>query len=448
MMFKPVYGLALLGAVALAACDDDDQMMVPSTESQFEVRVENVSNAFDFTSSGSFSIPSGSGAAGPLLPGGVYEFEFSAAPGSKLSFATMFVQSNDLFFAPDGAGIELFDAQGVQITGDVTDQIMLWDAGTEVDQEPGLGLDQAPRQGGADAGAVDTNATVRLAEDTFGNLPAVSDVITVTLDSTGPTSFRLRVTNVSTAATISTSDGMMHAAPLAPGVWAVHTGSDPFFTAGAADRGEGLEGLAEDGSAGGLADVLNARSGLTSPLAPGAFAVHSAPSALFRAGMSDTGMGLEALAEDGDPSGLSAALASQSGVRVAGAFNTPAGAAGPAPAFPGEAYTFTFTADVGDRLSFATMLVQSNDLFFAPAEAGLDLFPGGVALSGNVTGMVLLWDAGTEVNEAPGVGLNQAPRQAGADTGTDESGVVRQVNDGYAYPDVAAVVRVTITPIG
>ena len=59
--------------------------------------------------------------------------------------------------------------------------------------------------------------------------------------------------------------------------------------------------------------------------------------------------------------------------------------------------------------------------------------------------MFLLWDAGTETNEFPGVGPNQAPRQSGADTGDAEMGIVSQVNDGYVYPDVADVIRVTIT---
>ena len=63
----------------------------------------------------------------------------------------MFVQSNDWFFAPDPAlGIALYDDEGAPISGDVTDQILVWDSGTEVDQEPGTGADQAPRQAGPD----------------------------------------------------------------------------------------------------------------------------------------------------------------------------------------------------------------------------------------------------------------------------------------------------------
>ena len=438
--------LVLLGFVSLAACGET-KMTGLTTETMFEVQIENVSAVYDFPASGLFATPAGQGAPGPLLPGGVYEFDFDAFPGAKLSFATMFVQSNDLFLAPSGSGIDLFDATGGPITGDVTSQIMIWDAGTEIDQEPGSGLDQAPRQGGANTGAADPDGTVRLADDTFGNLPAVSDVVTVTLDSTGPSSFRLRIENVSMDGTVTTMGGAMLPAPLAPGVWVVHTADDPIFTSGSADRGEGLEALAEDGDASVLAAELIARTGLSSPIAPGVFAAHAVPSVLFEAGMAATGE-LEALAEDGDPSGLAAAVGIAMGVFESGAFDTPVGAGGPAPAGPGEVYEFTFTADVGDRLSFASMLVQTNDLFLAPAEGGIDLFPGGSALSGDVTGMVLLWDAGTEVNQAPGFGLDQAPRQSGPDTGMAEGGVVGQVSDGYQYPRVSDVIRVTIQPIG
>lgn len=444
------YGLALglIGALAAGACSDDDQVTAPMTEQAFEVRVQNVSTVYAFGSSGAFDTPAGAAAPGPLLPGNTYEFRFSAAPGQRLSFATMFVQSNDWFYAPDGDGIALWDEAGNQVTGDVTDRVLLWDAGTEADEEPGLGQSQAPRQSGPDMGAADPDSNIRLVQSAANGVPAVSAVLRVTLTSTGATTWLARIENVSDGTTLATSDGTTHPVPLAPGVFVIHSAANPIFTVGEADRNEGLEALAEDGGATGLAAALAARTGLTSPLAPGVFAVHTAPSVLFRAGAADLGIGLEALAEDGSPSALAAALAGHMDVKASGAFDTPEGASGAGPAFPGDAYTFTFTAEPGDRLSFATMLVQSNDLFYAPAEAGLDLFPGGAALSGDVTGMVLLWDAGTEVNEEPGVGLSQAPRQSAAGAGTDESGLVRQVNDGYRYPDVGEVLRVTITPRG
>ena len=442
-------GLFLLGAWTLvAACDDDNGTGPMTEETTFEVRVENVSQAYDYTSTGIFHTPVGAESPGPLAPGGSYEFTFDAGPGSRVSFATMFVQSNDLFYAPRGDGLTLFDEMGMPVSGDITDQIYLWDAGTELNQEPGLGADQAPRQAGADTGPADANTNVRMADNAFGNLPAVEDAIQVTLSHLGGTEFKIRIANVATDEILMTSDGGSSPVLLAPGVWTVGPEANALFTEGQPDRGLGLEALAEDGAVAGLHDALKARTGLTSPIAPGVYAVHSGSSVLFASGSGDRGEGLEALAEDGDPSGLAAAVASRAGVTDSGVFSTPEGASGPAPAFPGDAYVFYVAAVPGDRLSLATMLVQSNDLFFAPAEAGIALFDaGGIPQNGDITGMILLWDAGTEVNEVPGVGLNQAPRQGGPDTGADENGDVRQVNDGHIYPTVDQVVRITISPI-
>jgi len=50
----------------------------------------------------------------------------------------MMGQSNDWFYGPGESGIELFK-DGQPINGDITSQIILWDVGTEVDQEPGIG---------------------------------------------------------------------------------------------------------------------------------------------------------------------------------------------------------------------------------------------------------------------------------------------------------------------
>ena len=446
---RRVSGLAALGAAAfLGACQDDDGMNPMVEETTFEVRVENVNAAYDFTSTGIFNTPEGGDAPGPITPGGSYAFTFHAGPGSRVSFATMFVQSNDLFFAPTGEGVQVFDAMGMPLSGDITDQVYLWDAGTELNEEPGLGENQAPRQGGADSGAADTDDTVRMADDSYGNLPAVADAIQVTLNHLGGTEFQIRISNIASDDALMTSDGGTAPVVLAPGAWTVGAGMDALFIAGMPDRGEGLEGLAEDGAVSGLNAELENRTGLTSPIAPGVYAVHSGSSVLFTSGSMDRGEGLEALAEDGDPSSLATAVAARADVMNSGAFNTPDGAAGPAPAFPGDDYVFTFSAMPGSRLSLATMLVQSNDLFFAPADAGLALFDaGGIPVAGDVTGEIFLWDAGTEVNEFPGVGPNQAPRQGGANTGADEAGDVTQVDDGFAYPQVNEVVRVTITPI-
>ncbi len=432
-------GLALvLVTVMLAACTSDGGGD-PESRS-FRLSIQQVGMGYDVFESGVFTTPLGMSDPAPLLPGETYAFEVHAAPGHKVSFATMMVQSNDLFYAPEPGGIALFDESGAPVSGDVTDRVMLWDAGTEANQEPGLGEDQAPRQSGVDTGAADSLTTVRPAEDTFSNLPAVADVLSVTVTHEGEDTFTISIENVSDDATLATSDGGTTAVPVAPGAWAVHGGADPIFRSGGMSS-PGLEALAEDGDPSGLYADLEALTGLTAPLAPGVWVVQEGGSALFEPGTEDLGMGLEALAEDGDPSALASAFEGlESGV-----FDTPHGFADPGPLTPGQTYSFTFEAVPGERLFFATMFVQSNDLFYGPTEDGIELFDAdGMALSGDVTGHVFLWDAGTEVNQRPGTGSNQPLRQSGPDTGVDEMGPVVLVDDGFAYPAVDSVIRVTL----
>ncbi len=57
------------------------------------------------------------------------------------------------------------------------------DLGCRYRSQPGTGLDQVQRQSGANTGAADSDATVRLAPDTFNNLPPVEDIIRVTISS-------------------------------------------------------------------------------------------------------------------------------------------------------------------------------------------------------------------------------------------------------------------------
>ena len=150
-----------------------------SSDSQkFIVSVDNVAN-FKFTNSGVFNTPVGAAGPGPLLPGSSYQWSFYGHQGEYVNFATMFVQSNDWFFAPDEHGIPLYNADGSPHTGDVTAYVKLWDAGTEVDQVVGEGADQAPRQAGPDTGAVDPNTNVRQVLSSV--LPPVADLVKVTL---------------------------------------------------------------------------------------------------------------------------------------------------------------------------------------------------------------------------------------------------------------------------
>jgi hypothetical protein len=197
-------------------------------------------------------------------------------------------------------------------------------------------------------------------------------------------------------------------------------------------------------------DALKLSTGGTAPAptAPVLWAVHTTGNLLFETGRLDRGLGLERLAEDGDPSRLAAALQGSAGVLAAGFVNTPEGDVGAGPITPGKAYEFTVKAQAGQSLTLAFMFGQSNDLFYAPDGSGIALFDrAGRPVSGDITKYFQLWDAGTEVNQEPGVGADQAPRQKMANTGAAEAKPVGPVHDAYSYPKTNQVIRVTITPV-
>ena len=409
---EPTVSLFDRGEPASPGIEDIAEDGMPST------LAESVAGADGVTDAGAFATPQtvadpnqpAGGPEPPIFPGGAYEFTVRADDGDRLSFATMFIQSNDLFYAPGPEGIPLFEG-GHPVEGEVTEQVRLWDASTEGDQQPGTGPDQAPRQDGLDTGPADDNSsTVQPVSGVNAegySYPATGDVIRVTVEPIEPTPFVVTIENVSTPETLPTPDGSVPV-PLSPGAYAVHESSVSLF-----DRGEAA-----------------------SP-------------------------GIEAIAEDGMPGTLAGTVDGLDGVRVSGAFaglqtdrdpNQPAGGPEP-PIFPGGAYTFAVAGVPGDRLSFATMFIQSNDLFYAPDPTGIPLFEDGVPVVGDVTEQVRLWDASTEGDQQPGTGPDQAPRQDALDTGPadDNSSTVQPVSgvnaEGYSYPDTGDVIRVRLRPL-
>jgi hypothetical protein len=210
-----------------------------------------------------------------------------------------------------------------------------------------------------------------------------------------PTKFKVRIENISTQEEFTASNGTKWTMDFSPGVWLVHQNNAPLFTTGKQDLGQGLE----------------------------------------------------AIAEDGNPAILAKSLPNHSSIQSSGIFNIAVGATKPKGIRPGQVFEFTFRAKPGDKLSFATMFGQSNDLFYSPDEGGIAVFDTqNRPISGDITSQILLWDDGTEVNQEPGIGSQQGPRQKSPNTGTTENGVVRLVQDAFTYPETAKVMRVTITP--
>jgi hypothetical protein len=211
------------------------------------------------------------------------------------------------------------------------------------------------------------------------------------------TRFTIRVENISQGEALKLSNGTAAPFVSAPVLWVIHTGStNPIFTGGRRDSGEGLE----------------------------------------------------LLAETGDPSKLVQSLAGKASVVRVSAAARPVGASAEGPITPGQNYEFQITARPGQLLSTAWMFGQSNDLFYSN-DRPIALFSAtGRPVSAEMTSQLSLWDAGTEVNEEPGLGPNQGPRQATPDAGETESQGIAHVRDRYVYPRIGDVLRLSITPAG
>jgi hypothetical protein len=181
-------------------------------------------------------------------------------------------------------------------------------------------------------------------------------------------------------------------------------------------------------------------------LSPGFWAVHEKEVRFFTEGQPAAPNGLEMQAEDGNSQGMVDFLMGHHRGMLHGVFNLPLGAETPGPIGPGGVYEFSFSAKPGMKLSLITMFGQSNDWFYAPEPGGIPLFDHGQPTSGDITSRFILWDAGTEANEEPGVGPNQAPRQAAPNTGAAENGKVRRAKGSAFYTKTAQLFRVTITP--
>ncbi|MEO1626433.1 MAG: spondin domain-containing protein, partial [Bacteroidota bacterium] len=390
-----------LFSLLIASCGNDDDQVTPSTETtSFTITLTNTIN---FLSSHVFNTPDGASAPGPIPnQGGSYSISFDAAPGSRMSFASMLANSNDWFFANGENGTALFDDDGNPRVGDITADVRLYDAGTE-EEDPNT-IATAP-EGGTN-GAPDDDTSVRTQQQD------VSNFLTAELSHNNGT-FTLKLTrNV---------EGI-----LTPGLVLVHAQDQPLFTRGEADRGQGLKLLAEAGNPGELHGYITETgtdgaplrlSAAITPLSPGVvYAFDGDSDPLFTQGQAaKENSGLEELAEAGNNDIIFNYLNDQ-GLPVAK--SNEADGVG-----PGGSLTFDIDVPKGYKLGLATMFVQSNDWIITFNNAGAQIFDAnGAAQSGTDRSTQLyLFDAGTEMDEAVGFGPNQAPRQADPDSGSADA---------------------------
>ena len=229
--FCTAFAAALLFAgFAFTACDDDDDNSAPGTKPT--IKFENVIPTKNYVQSGTFAA---------VAPGQTTSFTFHAAKGQRLMFATMYSNSNDLFFAPENPGIQLFNDSGVPYTGIIADAVKLWDNGTRVNEQPGPDVNHP---GVAQAGVV---TEVKGTDSEGHNYLAASSLLQVSLTFDAAQSlFTCTISNISA--------GTANETPFSGGVFVVSNLLDgdlvmdkPFFSV---DQKSGVEltKLAEAGN--------------------------------------------------------------------------------------------------------------------------------------------------------------------------------------------------------
>ena len=414
---------ALLIFVALG-CEPDEEPYVPAT-GDFRITIENVFEPKDYFATGKFfAVDSAE----------TFTFSIDAGPGQHLTLAASLNDLSDLFFATPPNGVPLYDGEDPIVSTDL--EIKICDAGTYVDTLFNI-LDTTFTEidtiiMGQSTIIVDTMLVVDTIIPTTippiawldADSIAVEETINVKLEYSGEgTRFDVTIENVSDFASEHTKIG--------EGVWVLNDeDQEPIFSLGTFPSPD-FRNLAQFNTNAGFARTLVDRAGFNSAITPGAFVINDS---LFSLNV-PASQELEALAEDGDPSGFS------------NTFEIPDGASAPGPIAFGESYTFEVLGRKdGDFISVGLMLEETNDWFLGVNF--IPLFHNNIALSGGLTFNFDVWDAGTETDEYPTLGANQFPRQSGNNTGPSEGAmIIRESDEQYNLPAIDKIIKVTLTAI-
>ncbi|SDM24413.1 spondin domain-containing protein [Siphonobacter aquaeclarae] len=427
-MIRSLLGLTA-AAFLLSACSKDDDVQ-PTTKT---LTIENVLDSKPLVESGTFM---GTGTPPVILPGQSVSFSFSAAKNQRLTFATMYGWSNDLFFAPENPGIKLYGDDGVPVTGDVSTQIKLWDNGTRVNDTPGAKL---VHPGTAEATLQNVKEVNGMDEYGHAFLPA-SQLMNVSLKYEGNSTFTVTISNK--------SGGTANETPFSPGTWAISyvaggnlLSPEPIYASGKATS-EGLTRIAEAGDIAPMSAALTAQTGIFTPLSPVLVVVYQGnTNPFYKTGENDRGEGLKDLAQKGNADILAAALKGKSGVKSVYVLKEPTSTV-LLPRIGGGAggkVAQMLSLVPGDRIAIATMYGFSNDWFFATSGNDID---GSVV--GDVSNSIALYDNGTAVDQFPGAGVTQA-NLAGTPLAESKAiGPVPNPNKFTTLPAIGSIVKVTL----
>lgn len=418
---RPLGLLSLMSVLAFSSCSTDDDGELAVNDSAV-ITVENIIEGKSLSQSGTFQ---NAGSSPVLNPGESTSFSFYAGKGQTISFAAMYGNSNDLFFAPANPGIKLYQDNGDPVTGNVSSQIRLWDNGTRVNQPTGPAVTHP-----GDAEAAPKNV-IEVALST----PA-SQLLKAELTFEGGTKFTLKLTN--------TSGGTANETSISAGVWTVSHSSgstlvkeDPIFTPGKLSA-NGLTDLAETGKLTALTQYLTGITGPNSPFSPVLVVVYSGnESPIFKTGENDRGQGLKELSQQGNADVLANFLKTQSGVKEVFVLKDLANTV-LKPRIDGKnggKVSQTISARKGDRIALVTMYGQSNDWFAATTNNGVD-----GSTRGDISSIMGLFDSGTLVSSYPGAHIGSQPAQT-------ESLPVQQLanpNPFNTLPSLPQMIKVTI----
>ena len=430
MKYNSLKTCTLLASVLLlASCKKDDDNPSGHTGT---ITIENVLDSKPLVESGTFQ---GSGTPPVILPGQSISITFSAAKNQRLTFATMYGWSNDLFFAPVNPGIKLYNDDGSPITGDVSSQIKLWDNGTRVNQAPGSAVVHPGTAESTPKNIKEVNGM-----DDYGNMyKAASQLMQASLAYNGNSTFTFTIANK--------SGGTTNETPFSPGVWAISYVAggnlllqEPVYSVGKPSA-NGLTDIAEKGDNSVMNTYLMGKTGIFTPLSPVLVVVYNGmENPFYKTGENDRGEGLKDLAQKGNADILATALKSKPGVKAVyvlkDAKNTVL-----LPRIDeadGGKVSQSLMVTKGDRIAIATMYGFSNDWFFATSGNDWD-----AAQKGDFSSSIGLYDDGTAVNQFPGAGITQF-NLAGTPLNENKPiSVVPNPNGFTTLPAINKIIKVT-----
>lgn len=309
------------------------------------IAFENISSAKDYAQSGTFQA---TGSSVEVMPGQEIQITFTAQKGQNLMFATMYGNSWDLFFAPDNPGIELFDNDGNPLTGDISNRVKLWDAGTKKNNDPRRSKANQPRED-EDGKVVEING-----KDGTYDYPPAGEMMKLSLSYNAVGSrFTLTMYNNTKATKVQT--------PFSTGVWAVSNAFDgdpvnekPLFDAGE-KAGMELVALAERGNNQPLGDKLAANTGAYTALSPIIITIYKGEqNPLMATGGNAMNDSLKEWAQSGDTDNLKKTLENNPDVRSVHVISSDTK--------PGDTAEATYNARRGEKIAFSAMVGHSSTI--------------------------------------------------------------------------------------